>query len=227
MITRSLAWLVAAALVATNYSNSADAGHRHRCRHACGGQTCDYAPCENYQCCQPALQTVERTIMVPTTVTEMKTVQVQQCRTEQRQRNYTVTRQVPQMQEESYEYTVCVPRTQTKTVNYTVAKPVMNSVEQQYTVMVPYTETRQGSRQVCRLVAETRTRNVCVDQGHWEETVPTCDSPCAAAAAQSGPTAAVGSGRLGRARFARIGWRHRRGYDDGCAPCDSSCASDW
>jgi hypothetical protein len=39
----------------------------------------------------------------------------------------------------------------------------------EYTVMVPHTETRQGTRQVCKMVPVKRKQVVCEDQGHWEQ----------------------------------------------------------
>jgi hypothetical protein len=179
---------------------------------------------------------VEKTVMVPTWVTEMRKVQVVECRLETRQRTVTVAQQVPETQTVTDQYTIQVPETRVRTENYTVCKPVTRDVTRQYTVNVPYQETRQATRRVCKYVAvqqpvtvnvpetrmktvtctvlkpvvkqqtqtytvnvpytETRegtrkvcrwtpvneTRMVCQDQGHFEcvqVAVPSCGDCCA------------------------------------------------
>ncbi len=161
---------------------------------ACGGCA---APC--------APQMVKKTILVPTMVTEERTVCETQCVAESRTRNYTVceivpvtktvqrcyTTSVPETRTRSETYCVSVPTTREVTETYQVQVPAMKTVQtqytvcvpvwtdttEQYTVMVPATETRQGTRceQHCVPVKQTCTR--CVDKGHWEERqVPVCNT---------------------------------------------------
>src|SRR5688572_6658008 len=100
--------------------------------------------CQTYQpqyaaACAPCTatcvqyQTVERTVMVPTYVTEMREAQITCYRPEQRQREFTVHRQVPHIRTTTQAYTIHVPETRTKVVNYTVAKPVYETRAQEYT----------------------------------------------------------------------------------------------
>lgn len=175
---------------------------------------------------------VEKTVMVPTWVTEMRTVQVTECRTEMRQRPVTTYKQVAETKMVTEQYTVQVPeqrvRTETFTVcrpvtrqvprqytvnvpyqetrtatrrvckyvpvqeprtvnvteqrvrteNYTVMRPVTRQQEQQYTVNVPYTETREGTRKVCRWVPVTNTRTIRVDEGRCETVQVAVPPPC-------------------------------------------------
>jgi len=125
--------------------------------------------CCSSNCCEPTY--VERTICVPTWVTETRTVDVIECTTEERQRTCTVYKRVPETKTIETQCTVMVPETRTKTCNYTVCTPVWKEVEQEYTVMVPHQETRQGTRKVCKMEQVTETRTVCKDKGHWEEQV--------------------------------------------------------
>ncbi len=143
--------------------------------------------------CTPCPQTV----WVRRTFTEVREVPVTKYRTETREREYTVYRNVPETQTVSrtrtvmtpvartrtVEYTVCEPRTETKevsytvmvrtprteTVEYTVARPVWETKQQEYTVLVPHTEVRQGTRRVCEAVPVTRTKTVCRWTGRWED----------------------------------------------------------
>lgn len=103
-------------------------------------------PCQSY-----AL--VEKTVMVPTWVTEMRKVQVVECRLETRQRTVTISQQVPETQTVTDQYTIQVPESRVRTETYTVCKPVTRDVTRQYTVNVPYQETRQATRRVCKYVA--------------------------------------------------------------------------
>jgi len=169
----------------------------------CAPATCAPATCAPATCapatCAPKIcyQQVQRTVLVPTVVTEMRTICVTKCRPEVRQYTYTVMRQVPETREIPYEYTVMVPeqrvRTEQYTVcvpvqrvveqpytvmvpeqrvrteQYTVCVPVQRVVEQPYTVMVPTTETRTATRTVCKMVPETVMKTVYECAGHWEE----------------------------------------------------------
>jgi hypothetical protein len=129
-------------------------------------------------CCQTTYKTVERTVMVPTMVTENRTVDVVECRAEQRQHTYTVHRPVAETQTIACQITVPTYETRTQTVNYTVCRPVMTTQQREYTVMVPQTETRQATRPVCRMVPTTQTRTVCEDQGSWQQVVQTYKVGC-------------------------------------------------
>ena len=151
---------------------------------------------------------VERTIMVPTWVTETRMVQETVYRNEQRERKVTYYEQVPKTETRTrdytvyekqqrtreqkytvckpvwkdveYTYTVCVPETKVRQVTRTVCKPVWREVEKTYTVMVPHTEIRKGMRTVWKTVSEKRMRTVCKDNGHYETHVKQvpCTKPC-------------------------------------------------
>jgi hypothetical protein len=138
---------------------------------------------------------VEKTIYVPTYVTETRRVVETQYAQETRERSYTVYRSVPETKPVTREYTVMVPETRTRTVNYTVlvpvtrqvtrtytvnvpvwrsveeqyqvSVPVWKDVQQTYTVMVPHQETRTGTRTVCRIVPTVETRTITKDCGQW------------------------------------------------------------
>ena len=106
------------------------------------------------------------TVNVPQTKTRTVSYTVSKPVYETQSVNYTVN--VPVWNDVAKEYTVQVPYTENVERSYTVSVPVWSDVEQSYTVMVPQTETRQATRTVCRRVAETSTRTVTRDQGHWE-----------------------------------------------------------
>ena len=84
------------------------------CSSCCG---CGSSCCEMPACGGCTYQTVQKTIMVPTMVTEMQTVNCMEYRTEQRQRTCTVYKVVPETKMVQYQYTVMVPETHTETVN--------------------------------------------------------------------------------------------------------------
>jgi len=193
-------------------------GHHRGCGSCCAVATC--GACGTCQTCQTACKTVEKTIMVPTMVTENRTVQVVECTTEQRERTYTVNHLVPETHTVSYDYCVMVPETRTRTVNYTVCKPVMETKTREYTVMVPHTETKHGTKQVCKLVPVKMTRTVCEDHGHWES-VPVCQ-PCAPA---NCCTSADDQPAL-KGNISLVGFRHHcgGGCATGCGSCGASCA---
>src|SRR6476620_8654920 len=83
----------------------------------CGGDCGCAATCETS--CQPC----QRTVMVPQTSYETRTITVVEYRPEERTRTYTVHRQVPETR--TVEYTVTVPRYEQRTreVSYTVQRP--------------------------------------------------------------------------------------------------------
>ena len=91
-------------------------------------------------------------------------------------KEYTV--QVPVWKDVVKEYTVQVPVWKDVVQNYTVQVPTYKDVTKEYTVQVPYTEARQGTRKVCRTVQVQREREVCVNQGHWEERAYTPTTSC-------------------------------------------------
>ena len=142
----------------------------------CGSACCPAPACE--ATCAPACEPtfVEKTICVPTWVTETRTVNVMECAIEERQRTCTVYKRVPETKTIETQCTVMVPEVRTKTCNYTVCTPVWKEVEQQYTVMVPEKQVRQGTRKVCKMEKVAETRTVCKDQGCWEEQV--VEVPC-------------------------------------------------
>jgi hypothetical protein len=53
-------------------------------------------------------------------------------------------------------------------VNYTDCRLTYETVSRQITVDVPHTETRQGTRTVCKPVAAQEMRTVCRHVGQWE-----------------------------------------------------------
>ena len=112
----------------------------------------------------PAYEQVEKTILVPTMVTETRRVCDVEYRTEQRQRTFTVCRPVTETHDVQETFTVMVPERRTRIERYTVSKPVMRQVTQNYTVQVPYQEQRQGTRRVCNYVPVTQTRTVSVPE---------------------------------------------------------------
>jgi len=122
---------------------------------------------------------VEKTIYVPTFVTEKRKVTLTECRTETRERTVTVYRRVPETKTVQHTYTVMVPQARTRTVTYNVCKPVFETQTRQYTACVPHQEVRHCVRVVCNLVPTKQMRTVCRDRGHWEERVIECQSHAA------------------------------------------------
>src|SRR5688572_21038216 len=116
---------------------------------------------------------VERTVQVPTIVTERRVINVTECRSEVRERTITVRKLVPETRQVRDVYTVMMPVTQTRIETYHVRVPVWREVVQDVTVQVPSLEVRQGTRKVCRPIQVQETQCVTRDQGHWEE-VPVC-----------------------------------------------------
>src|SRR5205085_1873874 len=81
------------------------------CYTPCLPADCSSAPCQAYE-------VVEKTVLVPTWVTETRRVKVTEYRTEQRQRTVTVCRQVPQTRDVTETYTVMVPEKRTHTERF-------------------------------------------------------------------------------------------------------------
>jgi len=134
--------------------------------------------------------------MVPTIVTETRKIAVTKFRDEERSRQFTVMKNVPEtktrnisktemvpeirtrkidtftcrpvLENKEVSFTVNVPETITKTINYTVRKPVYSQREVEYTVNVPTTEVRTGLRAICRMAPVVKTRTITEDLGHWE-----------------------------------------------------------
>jgi hypothetical protein len=191
--------LLLAPVFAIAASNVAEAGH-HRCHTCCAAA----APCDS--CCsspcaaaKTAYQEVEKTVMVPTIVTEMRKIAVTKFRDEQRTRDITVLKNVPEVKtreiskttmipevrtrkidyteckavttQKQVNYTVKVPQTLTKTIRWMVKQPIRTEREETYTVNVPTFEQRTGTRQVCKFVPVTKTKTITEDQGHWETQV--------------------------------------------------------
>ena len=95
----------------------------------CGASACD-SGCSSGSCGGASScgtwETVSRMVMVPTMVTETRTV------------------------------TVNVPTQEQRQGTRTVCKTVFEPKEETYTVMVPTTEQREGTRTVCNTVAEPK-----------------------------------------------------------------------
>ncbi len=105
-------------------------------------------------------QTVTRTVMVPQTRMETRQVQHVEYQSEPRQRHFTVYEQVPETRQVTTEYTVLVPETRARQEVFTVQVPVERQTPEAYTVNKMHTETRMGTRQICRCVPKTEMRTV-------------------------------------------------------------------
>lgn len=103
-------------------------------------------------------KTVTKTIMVPQTVLETREVQSIEYRDEIRERSYTVYDQVPETRQVTTQHTVMVPETRQRTETYSVQVPFVREVPQNYTVEKVHTETRTGTRQICKCVPKTEMR---------------------------------------------------------------------
>ncbi len=147
-------WLAPMILLA---AGSLAQGRGHGCGPGCGS-SCGSASCG------PQYQLVQKTVMVPTWTTQMRTVYVTQCVPEQRHKTITVQRQVPVMRQVTKSYTVLVPEQRTRTVEYPVCRTVWEERQQEYTVNVPYQETRQAVRYACQWVDAEVTRTVMVPE---------------------------------------------------------------
>ena len=194
MFRHLMLWMLAPvfAIAASNWAEAC-----HRCKKCCDAP----APCSTCSACddctaKTAYQEVEKTVMVPTIVTETRKIAVTKYRNEERTRNYTVMKNVPETKtreisktemipevrtrtiefterkavttDKEINYTVQVPQTLTKTLRWTVRLPVRTAREVSYTINVPSLEARTGTRKVCRYVPVTKTRSITEDQGHWE-----------------------------------------------------------
>jgi hypothetical protein len=96
-------------------------------------------------------------------------------------REETITVCKPVWRDVKFKYTVCELIRDTKKCTRTVCKPVWTEVDQDCTVMVPCVEDRTDKVCVWKCVPVTRTRQVCEDQGHWEERsvqVGSCNTGC-------------------------------------------------
>ena len=107
-------------------------------------------------------KTVTKTIMVPQTVMETRDVQSVEYREEVRERSHMVYEQVPETRQVVTQHTVMVPETRQRTETFSIQVPFEREVPQTYTVEKIGTETRTGTRQVCRCVPKTEMRTtVC------------------------------------------------------------------
>ena len=79
--------------------------------------------------CGAQITYVERTVMVPTQVTEKRSVNKTVYSTEERERRYNVTKRVPRTETKTETYTVQVTKTETKKVDYTVQSPITKQVK--------------------------------------------------------------------------------------------------
>lgn len=114
--------------------------------------------------CGPQYQLVQKTVMVPTWVTEMRTVYVTQCVPEERHKTVTVKKSVPVVRQVTKAYTVLVPEVRSRTVEYDVCRTVWQDQPQEYAVNIPYQESRQAVRTVCQWVDAQATRTVMVPE---------------------------------------------------------------
>lgn len=150
-------------VAATAFVVSATASSAEACS-ACG------APC--------GYTLVEKVVRVPTMVPEMRTVYQTHCRQEERERQFTVYRHVPETRQVKQVYTVMVPQQRVRQVKYYVQKPVWEERDQHYVVHVPHVEQREGVRSVCRPVQVQAHRTICRDAGHWDYVTQTVPCGC-------------------------------------------------
>ena len=118
-------------------------------------------PCVRYEC-------VEKTVMVPHTEFEERTITCVEYRPEQREKTVTVYRQVPVTKQVTKTCTIMVPEKRVRQEEFTVCKPVWETATRNYTVMVPHQVERSGTRRVCKYETVTETRTVCEDQGCFQ-----------------------------------------------------------
>ena len=166
----------------------------------------------NRQVAETQQRTQTYTVMVPQTRTRTVSYTVSKPVYETQSVNYTVN--VPVWNDVAKEYTVQVPYTENIERSYTVSVPVWSDVEKSYTVMVPHTETRQATRTVCRRVAETSTRTVTRDQGHWETQM--VEVAC------NGGSSSYGGCGSGCGQLRRLWIRLRRLWSRGGSGCGDS-----
>ncbi len=132
--------------------------------------------------CKPAVQYVEKTVLCPQWVTEMRRCLVTEYRREPRECTVTVCKRVPETKAVQRTCCVMVPEVRTRTEQCMTYKPVYREETREYTEMVPTVETRQATRTVCKWVAEKQKQTVCEDHGQWVEQTCGCGScgdPCA------------------------------------------------
>lgn len=139
-------------LIAFAFAPLAEAG-RHRCNKC--GQTC------------VTYQTVEKTVMVPSTVMEKRTVDCVKYRPEVSECQVTVMERVPVTKTVTRLCTVMVSERHMRTECYTVCKPTYEQVTREYCGLVSEPVVKQGVRTVCKPVYSTEKRVVCEDQGEW------------------------------------------------------------
>lgn len=124
-------------------------------------------------CCQPACAPapcmVERTVLVPQMVTEIRKVWITECRPEIQTRKVTVCKLVPESKEVTEEYTVWKQECRTRQEQYQVSVPEWKDVTTEYTVMVPGIEKCQGVRKVAKCISTIEKRTVCEHGGHWAD----------------------------------------------------------
>ncbi|MGQ9769357.1 MAG: hypothetical protein ACUVQG_02270 [Thermogutta sp.] len=121
---------------------------------------------------QPAVTCVQKTIMMPQWVIEMRKVRRIERVPQECEVTVNVVKWVPETKMVEQKFTEWVMEPQTKEVRCVTYRPVWKTEVHEYTVMVPKLEKVQGTRKVCKMVPVTETRKICVDEGHWE------DRPC-------------------------------------------------
>lgn len=152
---------------------------------------------ENRQTTHVENRQVQRTVMVPQTVTEKRKVRTTEVQPVTRQREVTHYEQRPEERVENRRYTVMEPVTRVRKERYTQQRPVTETravpyteqvpvrvqktamrteqrpyfkmVKQTYTEQIPQVETRQGMRTASKCVPVQRQRVVYQDSGYWAE----------------------------------------------------------
>ena len=108
MFRHLILWMLAP-VFAIAASNWAEAGH-HRCKKCCAApapcDSCNSSPCA---AAETAFQEVEKTVMVPTIVTELRKIAVTKYRNEEHTRDITITKNVPEVKTRDISKTVMIP----------------------------------------------------------------------------------------------------------------------
>jgi hypothetical protein len=129
--------------------------------------------------CEPLV--IERTILVPQTIMERRTIAVTEYRCEPRDEVVTVTRMVQEPRSYTRTVTYMTREERTRVEPCTIVKPVCREQTFETIVNVPRVEKREGVRMVTQYVSVKEERVVREDHGHFEErviTVPYCETGC-------------------------------------------------
>ena len=122
--------------------------------------------------CKCGCTLVERTIEVPTMVTERQTITVTECRTEMHERTVMVQKMIPEIKQVRDVFVEMVSHVETRVEKHQVCVPQWRTETQDVTVDVPTVEKRTGTRRVCRPVQVEELCTVAQDPGYWGDCFP-------------------------------------------------------